>query len=100
MKQRHSGSQAPAAGTAATAAAAAYRQRLTRGEDVIDPETWAGSVPAATGIAPRAQPGIPWWVRDASLPPKKWCAAHGDEKDCGARGRVHAAVPQLIGSKP
>ena len=30
-----------------------YRQRLSRGEDVIDPERWAGSLPAARGILAR-----------------------------------------------
>ena len=30
-----------------------YRSQLTTGEDVVDPETWAGSIPAATGVAPR-----------------------------------------------
>ena len=30
-----------------------YRYQLTPGEDVIDPATWAGSVPQVNGIAPR-----------------------------------------------
>jgi methionine sulfoxide reductase catalytic subunit len=38
-----------------------YRSQLTRGEDVIDPETWAGSVPEAHGIAPRVRVGRSKW---------------------------------------
>ncbi len=37
-----------------------YRARLTRGEDVIDPEAWAGALPAATGIVPRIRIGARW----------------------------------------
>lgn len=32
-----------------------YRALLTKGEEAIDPETWAGSFPAAHGIAPRVR---------------------------------------------
>jgi len=38
-----------------------YRAQLTRGEDVIDPATWAGSVPAATGVTPRVRVGRDKW---------------------------------------
>jgi len=38
-----------------------YRDQLTAGEDVIDPATWAGSVPHATGIAPRLRVGRTRW---------------------------------------
>jgi methionine sulfoxide reductase catalytic subunit len=38
-----------------------FRSRLTRGEDVVDPATWAGSVPAAYGIAPRVRVGRSRW---------------------------------------
>jgi methionine sulfoxide reductase catalytic subunit len=31
------------------------RSQLTRGEDVVDPLAWAGSVPQVTGIAPRVR---------------------------------------------
>lgn len=37
------------------------RERLTRGEDVIDPQTWAGSVPRAHGVAPRVRVGRERW---------------------------------------
>lgn len=40
---------------------AGYRQRLTRGENVIDPGRWAGSLPAAAGIAPRIRVGRDRW---------------------------------------
>lgn len=29
-----------------------FRYQLTMGEDVVDPATWAGSIPQAHGIAP------------------------------------------------
>ena len=38
-----------------------YREALTSGENVIDPATWAGSVPRATGIAPRVRVGRSRW---------------------------------------
>ena len=38
-----------------------YRSQLTPGEDVIDPATWAGSVPHANGIAPRVRVGGSRW---------------------------------------
>ncbi len=38
-----------------------YRPQLTAGEDAIDPATWAGSVPHATGIAPRVRVGRDRW---------------------------------------
>lgn len=37
------------------------RPQLTRGKDRIDPQTWAGSVPAATGISPRVRIGRNKW---------------------------------------
>ena len=37
------------------------RERLTKGEDVVDPEAWAGSIPAAFGIAPRLRIGANRW---------------------------------------
>jgi methionine sulfoxide reductase catalytic subunit len=39
-----------------------YRWQLTPGEDVIDPATWAGSVPAVHGIAPRVRIGRSKWL--------------------------------------
>lgn len=41
--------------------ARSYRRELTAGEDVIDPATWAGSVPQANGIAPRVRIGASRW---------------------------------------
>lgn len=38
-----------------------YRQRLSRGENVVDPETWAGSLPAAQGVVPRVRVGRGKW---------------------------------------
>jgi thiosulfate reductase cytochrome b subunit len=37
------------------------RPELTRGEDAIDVATWAGSVPAVSGIAPRVRLGRSRW---------------------------------------
>ncbi len=39
-----------------------YRSQLTSGEDVIDPATWAGSVPQVNGIAPRVRVGRDRWL--------------------------------------
>jgi DMSO/TMAO reductase YedYZ molybdopterin-dependent catalytic subunit/thiosulfate reductase cytochrome b subunit len=38
-----------------------YRTELTSGKDVVDPTTWAGSVPASYGIAPRVRVGRDRW---------------------------------------
>ncbi len=38
-----------------------FRTQLTRGEDVVDPATWAGSVPSRSGIAPRVRVGRTRW---------------------------------------
>ena len=38
-----------------------YRALLTKGEDAIDPKTWAGSFPEAYGIAPRVRIGASRW---------------------------------------
>jgi hypothetical protein len=38
-----------------------FRSQLTAGEDVVDPITWAGSVPQAQGIAPRVRVGRSRW---------------------------------------
>jgi len=38
-----------------------FRRQLSKGEDSIDPATWAGSVPAASGIAPRVRVGRSRW---------------------------------------
>jgi sulfoxide reductase catalytic subunit YedY len=38
-----------------------YRDRLTRGEDAIDPDRWAGSLPAASGVSPRVRVGRSRW---------------------------------------
>ena len=39
----------------------AFRAQFTTGTDVVDPETWAGSIPQATGIAPRVRIGRSRW---------------------------------------
>ena len=52
---------APAPASVSPAAVASYRSQLTRGEDVVDPATWAGSIPAAQGIAPRVRIGRSRW---------------------------------------
>jgi len=38
-----------------------YRYQLTPGKDVVDPATWAGSVPQVNGIAPRVRVGRSRW---------------------------------------
>jgi DMSO/TMAO reductase YedYZ molybdopterin-dependent catalytic subunit/thiosulfate reductase cytochrome b subunit len=39
----------------------AFRAKLSIGADVVDPESWAGSIPAAFGIAPRIRIGQNRW---------------------------------------
>src|SRR4029079_17902322 len=39
-----------------------FRSQLTVGDDVVDPSTWAGSVPQAQGIAPRLRIGRDRWL--------------------------------------
>jgi len=38
-----------------------FRSQLTVGEEVVDPTTWAGSVPHADGVAPRVRVGRRRW---------------------------------------
>jgi sulfoxide reductase catalytic subunit YedY len=51
----------PAPSSAVPDVAQNFRGQLTRGEDVIDPATWAGSVPHANGVAPRLRIGRSRW---------------------------------------
>jgi sulfoxide reductase catalytic subunit YedY len=51
----------PAQSSVSPAVVQAYRTQLTAGEDVVDPATWAGSVPEAFGIAPRVRVGRDRW---------------------------------------
>lgn len=51
----------PSADASPTATPDDYRARLSRGENVVDPETWAGSLPAEQGIAPRIRLGRGRW---------------------------------------
>jgi sulfoxide reductase catalytic subunit YedY len=47
--------------TGSPEARAAYRDRLTRGEDAVDPDRWSGSLPAANGVPPRIRIGSSKW---------------------------------------
>ena len=42
---------------------ASYRERLTRGQSVIDEGTWSGSIPVARGVAPRVRVGARRWFK-------------------------------------
>ena len=46
-----------------------YRARLTRGEDVVHPDAWAGAIPVASGIAPRLRVGANRWFNVLWLVP-------------------------------
>lgn len=48
------------------------RQQLIAGHDTVDPKTWAGSIPAAFGIAPRLRIGATRWFNLAWLLPLGW----------------------------
>jgi len=52
---------APAPSNESPRAVRSYRSQLTKGGDVVDPDTWAGSVPEAHGIAPRVRVGRSRW---------------------------------------
>jgi sulfoxide reductase catalytic subunit YedY len=51
----------PAQSSVSPEAKQSYRSQLTTGEDVVDPTTWAGSIPQAHGIAPRVRVGRSRW---------------------------------------
>jgi sulfoxide reductase catalytic subunit YedY len=51
----------PAPSSVSPEAVRSFRWQLTAGEDVVDPTTWAGSVPQAHGIAPRVRVGRSRW---------------------------------------
>ena len=53
-------------------AVTSFRDRLTRGADVVDPETWAGAIPAAYGVAPRVRIGANRWLNLLWLLPLGW----------------------------
>jgi sulfoxide reductase catalytic subunit YedY len=48
------------------------REQLTKGEDIVDPKTFAGSIPAAFGIAPHLRIGAKRWFNLAWLLPIGW----------------------------
>ncbi len=60
---------APPASKVTPHVVASFRSQLTIGEDVVDPRTWAGSVPAAHGIAPRVRVGKNTWFNLLWLAP-------------------------------
>jgi sulfoxide reductase catalytic subunit YedY len=61
-RRRLAGGPPPSAGSGISPDALRnLRSQLTKGEDVIDPTTWAGSIPAVTGIAPRVRIGRARW---------------------------------------
>jgi methionine sulfoxide reductase catalytic subunit len=51
----------PSSSPASPEVVRSFRSQLTMGEDVVDPTTWAGSVPQAQGIAPRVRVGRSRW---------------------------------------
>jgi DMSO/TMAO reductase YedYZ molybdopterin-dependent catalytic subunit/thiosulfate reductase cytochrome b subunit len=53
---------------------AAYRARLSEGENVVDPEHWAGMLPTAYGTAPRVRVGRRRWFNLVWLLPLGWVA--------------------------
>lgn len=52
----------PAPPSVSPQAVQSYRSQLRAGDDVVDPTTWAGSVPQAHGIAPRVRVGRDRWL--------------------------------------
>ena len=56
-------------------ASASFRDQLTVGEEVIDPATFAGSIPAVNGVAPRIRIGRDRWFNLLWLIPIGFAAA-------------------------
>ena len=56
-----SGAPAPAP-SSASSTLTSFRSQLKRGEDVIDPSTFAGSIPQIGGVAPRIRIGHSKWL--------------------------------------
>lgn len=52
----------PTSPAATAAVLQSYRHELKRGEDVVDPATWAGSIPQVGGVAPRVRIGRSRWL--------------------------------------
>jgi DMSO/TMAO reductase YedYZ molybdopterin-dependent catalytic subunit/thiosulfate reductase cytochrome b subunit len=48
------------------------RERLTKGENIVDPTAWAGAIPAAFGIAPRLRVGANRWFNLVWMLPIGW----------------------------
>ena len=70
----HAGAEdlpAPAASAVSPDLVRDYRQEFTRGEDVIDPATFSGSIPQTRGVAPRVRVGRGrWFNRQCCIEPK------------------------------
>ncbi len=93
------GGEASAATDVTPAAVADYRQRLSSGEDVIDPERWAGSLPAARGIAPRVRVSRGKWFNLLWLLPIGWVVLIAAV--AGAKGlRDMSAVQRFMARHP
>jgi len=79
-----------------------YRARLSRGEDVIDPENWAGALPASAGVAPRVRVGRSKWFNLLWLLPIGFVllisavAIAQGLRDTGAVQRFIARYPGVI----
>lgn len=58
---RVTGDRRPHPSGASAQPPSSFRIGLTRGEDAVDVATWAGSVPAVTGVAPRIRLGRKWF---------------------------------------
>lgn len=60
------------ASPASPEAVSEFREKLTKGKDVVDPKTWAGAIPASFGIAPRVRMGANRWFNLLWLLPIGW----------------------------
>ena len=54
-------SAAPAASEISPDVVRSFRSQLTSGDDIVDPTTWAGSIPQVQGIPPRVRIGRSRW---------------------------------------
>lgn len=78
----------PAPSSISPEAVRGFRSQLKVGEDVVDPTTWAGSVPQAYGIAPRVRVGRSRWFNLLWLLPIGLLAGLLHSPGRGGGGRV------------
>ena len=86
----HEASEAPPPSEISPDQVRSFRSQLTRGEDIVDPTTWAGSIPQVQGIAPRVRIGRSRWFNLLWLLPIGFVVL--DRRRGGREGSAQHAV--------